>query len=87
MGLTKEEIKDIVTKYGKDLNDTGRTEVQIVLLTKRIEKLSKHFATHKKDLLTRKNFLQLIGQRRRLLKYLKKIDKERYEKLVKELGL
>jgi small subunit ribosomal protein S15 len=85
--LTKEKIKDIVLKYGKHPKDTGSPEVQILLLTERINNLLKHFETHKKDFLTRRNFLKLIGQRRRLLNYLKKIDLKRYQAIVKEIGL
>jgi len=85
--LTKEKIKDIVLKYGKHPNDTGSAEVQILLLTERINNLLKHFETHKKDFLTRRNFLKLIGQRRRLLNYLKKNNPKRYQTIIKEIGL
>lgn len=87
MSLTKERIKEIISKYGKHPKDSGSPEVQIVLLTERINSLIKHFSVHKKDYLTRRNFLKLIGQRRRLLNYLKKLDIERYNKIIKEIGL
>jgi small subunit ribosomal protein S15 len=87
MSLNKEVIKEKVMKYGKSEKDTGSVEVQISLLTERINVLMKHFETHKKDLLTRRNFLKLIGQRKRLLKYLKRTNEESYKKLVKDLGL
>jgi small subunit ribosomal protein S15 len=87
MVLDKEIVKEKVIKYGKNEKDTGATEVQIALLTERIKNLMKHFETHKKDLLTRRNFLRMIGQRKRLLKYLKKTNKESYDKITKELGL
>lgn len=87
MALTKEKIKEIVLKYGKHEKDTGATEVQIVLLTERINALLQHFARHKKDLLTRRNFLRLIGKRKRLLNYLKRTNPEKYKTLVKEIGL
>ncbi len=87
MALTKEKIKEVISKFGKHEKDSGSTEVQIVLLTERINTLLKHFATHKKDFLTRRNFLRLIGKRRRLLNYLKKTSPEKYQQLIKEIGL
>jgi len=87
MALSKEVVKEKVLKYGKNEKDTGSIEVQISLLTERINLLMKHFEKHKKDMLTRRNFLKMIGQRKRLLKYLKKNNKEIYNKIVQELGL
>ncbi|MCS7231694.1 MAG: 30S ribosomal protein S15 [Elusimicrobiota bacterium] len=87
MTLTKEKIKEIIAKYGKNEKDSGSTEVQIVLLTERINNLLKHFSIHKKDFLTRRNFLRLIGKRKRLLKYLKETNPERYSQIIKEIGL
>ncbi len=87
MALTKEKIKEIISKYGKHEKDTGSAEVQIVLLTERINQLMKHFSVHKKDFLTRRNFLRLIGKRRRLLNYLKKTNPQKYQEIVKEIGL
>jgi len=85
--LSREKIKDIISKCGKHPNDSGSAEVQIVLLTERINNLLKHFDKHKKDLLTRKNFLKLIGQRRRLLNYLKKTNPKSYQTIIKEISL
>ncbi|MFN3551022.1 MAG: 30S ribosomal protein S15 [Endomicrobiia bacterium] len=87
MTLTKEKIKEIIKKYGKNEKDSGSAEVQIVLLTERIKSLLRHFDEHKKDFLTRRNFLKLIGKRKRLLNYLKKNDPEKYQQIVKEIGL
>ncbi|MCX7716588.1 MAG: 30S ribosomal protein S15 [Endomicrobia bacterium] len=87
MALTKEKIQQIISKYGKHQKDTGSPEVQIVLLTERINSLLQHFSKHKKDLLTRRNFLRMIGKRKRLLNYLQKTNIESYKKLVKEIGL
>lgn len=87
MPLTKEKIKEIISKYGKHEKDSGSAEVQIMLLTERINMLQQHFARHKKDLLTRRNFLKLIGQRKRLLNYLKRENYESYKKIIKEIGL
>ena len=87
MALTKEKIKEIINKYGKHEHDSGSAEVQIVLLTERINSLLKHFSVHKKDLLTKRNFLKLIGKRRRLLNYLKKVDPQKYKEIIKEIGL
>ncbi len=87
MALDKQKIKEIVLKYGKNEKDTGTPEVQIALLTERIKILTKHFERHKKDVLTRRNFLKLINRRRKLLRYLKSESIERYNKIVKELGL
>lgn len=87
MVLTKEKIRQIISKYGKHEKDSGSPEVQIILLTERINTLQQHFTRHKKDLLTRRNFLKLIGQRKRLLNYLKKENYESYKKIVKEIGL
>ncbi|MCS7150891.1 MAG: 30S ribosomal protein S15 [Endomicrobia bacterium] len=87
MTVVKEKIKDIINKYGKHDKDSGSPEVQIVLLTERINALNKHFERHKKDKLTRRNFLRLIGQRKRLLNYLKKTNYESYSKIIKDIGL
>ena len=87
MSLSKEIVKEKVIKYGKSEKDTGSAEVQISLLTERINVLIKHFEKHKKDMLTRRNFLKMIGQRKRLLKYLKRTNKESYNKTIKNLGL
>ena len=87
MALTKQKTAEIVAKFGGNPQNTGSPEVQIALLTERITALQRHYATHKKDLLTRRNFLKLLGQRRALLKYLRKTDAERYARLIEQLGL
>lgn len=87
MPLTREAKEEIVKEFGKDDKDTGRTEVQIALLTARINELTEHFRTHTKDHHSRRGLLQIVGKRRRLLDYLKRKDVEKYRKLIKELGI
>ncbi|MFW5813951.1 MAG: 30S ribosomal protein S15 [Spirochaetota bacterium] len=87
MPLTKERKSEIVGQYGANPKDTGRTEVQIALLTERITELTEHFKTHKKDHNSRRGLLKLVGQRRRLLDYLAKKDLEGYRSLIKQLGI
>ena len=87
MTLTVEQKQEIVSKHGKDANDTGSAEVQIALLTARVNELTEHLRTHKKDHHSRRGLLMLVGKRRRMLRYLEKTDLERYRALVKELGL
>ena len=85
--LTKEQRQTIVTKFGKSPTDTGATEVQVALITERINYLTGHLKTHKHDHHSRRGLLMLVGQRRRLLNYLTKKDLEGYRALIKELGL
>ncbi len=87
MSLTKEAKRDVVSAYGRDDADTGSPEVQIALLTRRIEQLTEHLRTHKKDHHSRRGLLKLVGQRRRLLNYVQREDVERYRNLIGELGL
>ncbi len=87
MALTKEQRKEIIAEYGLSEKNTGSTEVQIALLTSRIKDLTEHFRTHKKDHNSRRGLLKLVGQRRRLLKYLMKIDLDKYRELIQKLGL
>ena len=87
MSLTTEAKRDIVTKFGKSENDTGSTEVQVALLTRRIQELTEHLKVHAKDHHSRRGLLMLVGQRRRLLKYMQKSDLEGYRSLIRELGL
>lgn len=87
MALTVEKKKELVEKFGSGANDTGKTEVQIALLTERIKYLTDHFKEHSKDNHSRRGLLKLVGQRRRLLDYLTKKDVERYRSLIKELGI
>lgn len=84
---TKEEKTEIVKKLAKHPTDTGGTSVQVALLTERIAALSGHLKTHKKDYSTQLGLLRLVGQRRRLLNYLKKSDLEAYENVRKQLEL
>lgn len=87
MALTKEQKSDIIGKYGSTPTDSGSPEVQIALLTVQITQLSEHLKDHKKDNHSRRGLLQMVGKRRRLIEYLKKIDVERYNTLAKKLSL
>jgi small subunit ribosomal protein S15 len=87
MPLSTDKKKKIVKKYGESEIDTGKTEVQIALLSERIKYLTDHFKTHNKDHHSRRGLLKLVGQRRRLLDYLAKKDITRYRSLVKDLGI
>jgi small subunit ribosomal protein S15 len=87
MSLTAEAKREIVDKYGRGDNDTGSTEVQVALLTARINELTEHLREHKKDHHSRRGLLMLVGKRRRLLKYLQASDIDRYRKLIQDLGL
>lgn len=79
--------KEVIDSYQIHGSDTGSPEVQIALLSSRISQLQEHFATHKKDHHSRHGFLKLVGERRRLLKYLKRKDPQRYQSLINRLGL
>ncbi|PID38025.1 MAG: 30S ribosomal protein S15 [Proteobacteria bacterium] len=85
LGPTKKKI--IIDKFKKHESDTGSPEVQIALLTERISHLTEHFKTHAKDHHSRRGLLKLVGQRRRLLDYLKDKEVERYRTVIKELGI
>ena len=87
MSLTTEVKKEIVGQYGRTESDTGSPEVQIALLTRRINDLTAHVQTHAKDHHSRRGLLKLVGQRRRLLNYLQKNDLEGYRQLIQDLGL
>ena len=87
MSLTKEYKSKIVEEFGKDANDTGSTEVQVALLTKRINDLTNHFKSHKKDHASRRGLLKMVGSRRRLLRYLKRTNLESYRAVIAKLGL
>ncbi|RMH87321.1 MAG: 30S ribosomal protein S15 [Calditrichaeota bacterium] len=87
MAISKEEKAEIIKKFGGNEKDTGRTEVQVALLTHRIHYLTEHLKEHKEDHHSRRGLLKLVGQRRRLLNYLARKDIERYRKLIQELGL
>jgi len=79
--------KDIIAKHGRDEKDTGSPEVQVALLTARINHLTEHLRTHKKDFHSRRGLLKLVGQRRGLLDYIRKQDVVKYRALIGELGL
>ncbi|MFZ2324818.1 MAG: 30S ribosomal protein S15 [Ignavibacteriaceae bacterium] len=85
--MTKEEKLEIVKKYGKDEKDSGKSEVQIALLTKRINDLTSHFDVHKKDHHSRRGLMMMVGKRRRLLDYLTKTDIARYRAIIKDLNI
>ncbi|OGU58810.1 MAG: 30S ribosomal protein S15 [Ignavibacteria bacterium RBG_13_36_8] len=87
MSLTKEEKQEIIKKYGKGEKDSGRAEVQIALLTKRINQLTDHFTAHEKDHASRRGLMKMVGKRRRLLDYLSARDIERYRTIIKELNI
>ncbi len=87
MTLTQEDKRAVAEQFGKDANDTGATEVQIALLTRRINDLTEHLREHKHDHHSRRGLLMLVGRRRRFLNYLQKKDLERYRSLIRELGL
>ncbi len=87
MALDKQEVSGIVNKFGKNEKDTGATKVQIALLTERINQLTEHCKQFKKDKSSQRGLLILVGQRRRMLKYIQRTDLEGYRSLIKELGL
>ena len=87
MSITQQEKAELVKKYGRGDNDTGSTEVQVAILTTRINNLTEHLKTHKKDFHSRRGLLVMVGQRRRLLDYLNSNSNERYAELIKSLGL
>ncbi|MGV8082633.1 MAG: 30S ribosomal protein S15 [Coriobacteriia bacterium] len=87
MALSKETKAEIIGGYARGEGDTGSAEVQIALLTKRIRDLTEHLKVHSKDHHTRRGLLRLVGQRRRMLNYLKKKDIERYRAVVAQLGI
>jgi small subunit ribosomal protein S15 len=87
VALTKDKKTSIIDSYKTHDGDTGSPEVQVALLSERISYLTEHFKTHAKDHHSRRGLLQLVGQRRRLLEYLKKKDVERHADLLRRLGL
>jgi len=85
--ISREAVKTTIATYGSTENDTGSTDVQIALLTERINDLSEHFKVHKKDHHSRRGLLHMVSQRRRLLTYLRRNNPERYRGLIERLGL
>ncbi len=87
MSLTQERKQELIERFGDSPEDTGRTEVQVALLTERINELTEHLRAHGKDHHSRRGLLMLVGRRRRFLNYLQRTDLERYRSLIRELGL
>jgi len=87
MALNKEEVGSIIGKFGKNEKDTGASEVQIALLTERINQLTEHCKQFKKDKSSQRGLLILVGKRRRMLKYIQRTNLEKYRSLIKELGI
>lgn len=87
MPLSQEEKRQIVADFGSGEQDTGSSEVQVALLSARINGLSEHFSSHRKDHHSRRGLLKMISRRRRLLDYLKRQDRSRYQQLIERLGL
>jgi small subunit ribosomal protein S15 len=87
MSLTKEKKQELIDKFGHADGDTGSAEVQVALLTERINHLTEHLRAHSKDHHSRRGLLMMVGRRRRLLGYLERADLERYRKVVSDLGL
>jgi small subunit ribosomal protein S15 len=87
MGIAPEQTKELVNQYQLHASDTGSPEVQIALLSARIDYLTEHFKVHKKDHHSRRGLLKLVGQRRRLLDYLKREEFERYKRVIDRLGI
>ena len=87
MAITKDKKTELIDTYRRKANDTGSPEVQIALLTERITQLTEHLRTHKKDHASRRGLLMMVGQRSRLLRYLRQRDTNRYQGIVQRLGL
>ncbi|MBN1524394.1 MAG: 30S ribosomal protein S15 [Spirochaetales bacterium] len=87
MAITKEKKGEVIKQFGKTEQDTGTTEVQVALLTERINNLTEHFKFHKKDYNSQRGLLKLVGQRRRLLRYLRNNELERYRSIIEKLNL
>lgn len=87
MALSKDQTLSIISKFGENEKDTGKTEVQIALMTERILQLTEHCKQNKKDKSSHRGLLKLVGQRKSLLKYLQRRDLEKYRKLIQELNI
>lgn len=87
MSIEKEKTVDLIKSYGSNEKDSGSADVQIAILTERIKNLTEHLKTHKKDFGSRRGLLSMVGQRRNLLQYIKKKNVDRYQDLIKKLGL
>ena len=87
MSITAEKKQELIKEFGTNEGDTGSADVQVAILTERINNLTEHMKTHKKDYHSRRGLLIMVGQRRRLLDYLKRTEAARYDSLIKRLGL
>ena len=87
MSITQERTEELVKEFGRGDNDTGSPEVQIAIMTERVRNLTDHMLTHKKDLHSRRGLIAMVGQRRRLLDYLKRKNNDRYQAILKALEL
>jgi small subunit ribosomal protein S15 len=87
MSITAERKQEVIAEYGTAVGDTGSPEVQVAILTERIRNLTEHLKIHKKDFHSRRGLLMMVGQRRRLLDYLKRKEVQRYETVIERLGL
>lgn len=87
MSVSAERKQEVIRQYQRAREDTGSPEVQVAILTERIQALSSHMQTHKKDLSSRRGLLKLVALRRKLLDYLKSVDEARYLELIKRLGI
>jgi len=87
MGLVPQRKRELIESYGRSRSDTGSPEVQIALLSARIEYLTAHFKSHSNDHHSRRGLLKLVGQRRRMLNYLRRRDSERYKSVIERLGI
>jgi small subunit ribosomal protein S15 len=87
MSITAERKSDLISEYATKTADTGSPEVQVAILSERIRNLTEHLGTHRKDFHSRRGLLVMVGQRRRLLDYLRRCDQRRYETLIGRLGL
>jgi len=87
MSITTERKQELVREFGANDNDTGSTAVQVAILTERIKNLTEHMQAHKKDFHSRRGLLVMVGQRRRLLDYLKRTDRPGYQQIIQRLGL
>ena len=87
MSITAERKSELMSEFGKTAGDTGSPEVQVAILTERINNLTGHFRIHKKDRHSRRGLLKMVSRRRRLLDFLKRVDAERYADVIQRLGL
>ena len=87
MSIEKEKTVDLIKSYGSNEKDSGSADVQVAILTERIKNLTEHLKIHKKDFGSRRGLLSMVGQRRNLLQYIKKKNDDRYQGLIKKLGL